>query len=143
MRRRTVLAAASTLLTAGCLGAGGGDGPSGPGLVDTDFELVDAGCGVERESASVSASDGVVTVAGTTTAPNGCYTAELADATDADGELRVVVAAVEREDVQGCAQCITELDYEATATFDGGLPERVVVVHRSRGGEREVASVAL
>lgn len=90
----------------------------------------------------MSGADATVSVSGTTSAQNGCYTAELAEVTyDSDAnELRVVVAAVERGGVEGCLQCITELDYDASVSFDDGLPERVVVVHRSRGEEREVAT---
>ncbi|MFB6073091.1 MAG: hypothetical protein ABEJ88_08990 [Halobacterium sp.] len=141
MRRRGVLAGVVAVATAGCLGSGRGGGS--PSVAGTDFSVVDAGCGVVREAASVSFGGGVVRVAGKTSAPSGCYTARLASAAydRESGELRVLVAAERREDAAGCVQCITEIDYEAAVRFDGGLPASVVVVHRSRGGERTVASV--
>jgi hypothetical protein len=140
MRRRDVLAAVPAVAVAGCLGGPGADsGDSGVG--DTEFAVTDAGCGRQREDASVAVEDGTATVTGTTSAPNGCYTAELASATVDGDALRVTVAAVQREGVDQCVQCITELAYEATVTVAGSLPERVVVVHRSRGEDREVASV--
>jgi len=148
MRRRTVLAAVAAAATAGCArlpAAGSGDGTTArPGVSDSSFSVTDAGCGVVREAASVSAGEGAVSVSGTTTVRDGCRTARLGSARVADGELlRVVVASIEREGVESCAQCLTEVDYEASVTVAGGLPERAVVVHDSRGARREVASVAL
>jgi hypothetical protein len=140
MRRRDVIAAVSAVAVTGCLGgpeAGSGDS----GGSDTEFTLTDAGCGSIREDASVAVDGSTVSVTGTTSAPNGCYTAELASATIDDGALRVTIAAVQREGVDQCVQCITELAYEATVAVAGSLPDRVEVVHRSRGEDHEVASV--
>jgi len=149
MRRRTVLAAVASgaaAATAGCtrLPAWSGDGTTaGPAAVDSSLTVRDASCGTGGDEASVSAEDATVSVSGTVTVANGCRTVELAGATVADGELRVVVASVEREGVQQCVQCLTEVVYDASVTLSGGLPERVVVVHESRGETREVASVEL
>ena len=91
----------------------------------------------------MSAEDTTVAVMGTVTVADGCRTVELAEASVADGELLVVVASVEREGVEGCVQCLTEVVYDASVTLSEGLPERVVVVHESRGERRAVASVDL
>lgn len=147
MQRRRVLAAVSAVFVAGCTGpaADSSDGTTSGAvsLTDTGFAVTDAGCGSEREAASVAfdADTGTVAVTGTTSAPNTCYSARLADAAYDGGadEFRVTVEAFEAEQ-GGCGECITEVDYEATASFAGGLPGRVVVVHRSRGSEREVAA---
>jgi hypothetical protein len=150
MKRRDVIASASAVLVAGCTGPAADDGQSGddtPTYADTSFEVTDAGCGGPAEAAAVSfdETDESVAVSGTTSGPDGCYLARVADATyDASGdEFRLVVEAYDDADPdEGCTQCITEIDYEATASFDGGLPGRVVVVHRSRGEEREVANAS-
>ena len=159
MRRREMLAGASVALFGGCLSSPSGV-PSDPGTSSapdttaempsvkrTRFELQGAGCGTIRERADVSVNEETltVTVDGTTSAQNACYSARLADATyDEDaGELRITIETYDASDEGVCAQCITELDYVATAEFTGGLPERVVVVHRTRGEKREVTSTSL
>lgn len=150
MKRRDVIATVATVSVAGCTGPAADDeqpGDDTPSYEDTTFEVTDAGCGGPAEEAAVSfdESDESVAVSGTTSGPNGCYLARVADASyDASGdEFRLVVAAYDDADPdEGCTECITEIDYEATASFDGGLPGRVVVVHRSRGEEREVANAS-
>ena len=149
MRRRTVLAAVATgaaTATAGCLRlpAWSGEGTTtDAGVSDSSFTVRDAGCGDGGDDASVRVDDATVTVSGTVTVADGCRTAELADARRSDGELRVVVASVEREGVQQCVQCLTEVVYDASVTLSAGRPERVVVVHESLGERREVAAVEL
>lgn len=158
MRRRRVLAAvAAAAATAGCTGLpageGGGDGgddeddgrtTTQPAVADSSFSIRSADCATgDGDDASVSVEDATVSVSGTVTVADGCHVVELDSATIADGELRVVVASVTREGVQGCVQCLTEVGYDASVTLRGGLPERAVVVHESQGERREVASVAL
>ncbi|MCU4802606.1 hypothetical protein OB920_19780 [Halobacteria archaeon HArc-gm2] len=112
----------------------GGDGSiEGVSLADATLSLVDAGCGQQTDEAAVAfeADAGEVVVTGTIWGSDACKIPRLADASyhaDAD-ELVVLVATQNREDAQGCAQCITELDYEVTAAFEGGLPGQVTVRH--------------
>lgn len=160
MRRRQVLAGASMALLAGCLTDGGSPSNGGtspppgetttptPEVDNTFLKIPNSGCGEITERADVSADEDAlrVIVDGTTSAPSACYTARLADAAyDADAdELRVTIETYDSsEEGEACAQCITELDYVATAEFSGALPGSVVVVHRTRGEEREVTSVSL
>lgn len=154
MRRRDVLAVLGSVAAAGCTGspaAGGGDGTTDgttrtttdrPSVAGTSFEVTGTRCGAVAETATVAVGDGSVSVTGTTSETSACYTATLESATydAAADELRVVVAAVVRDETDACAQCLTEIEYEAGVAVDGGLPGRVVVVHRSRGEERVVAS---
>ena len=81
--------------------------------------------------ASVSREGTTVTVEGSIVASDGCQTAVLGGATyDADaGELRVTVK-TEAETAGDCVQCLVRIDYVAELTFEGGLPEQVVVVHK-------------
>ncbi len=108
-------------------------GASPPAITDTAFEIRDQGCGNGSQRATVQTdeSESRVVVEGAATAPNACYTAELADATyDAEADaLSVAVRTFEREDAEVCAQCLTTIEYTATVSFEGGLPGRVSVRH--------------
>lgn len=148
MRRRAFLASVAVAFGGGCVGrGGGGDGEDGTGdggnttLVDASLSVTDAGCGTVAESATVSFDSEAtsVSVHGTTTAADSCRLARLAASEyDADsGELTLTVETYAASEGP-CTECLTEVDYEATSDFDGGLPDRVVVVHDSRAGRREV-----
>lgn len=114
---------------------GGGDGGDGdvPALGEVGFEILDAGCGVERNAATVRTDDdaGEVVVEGTIAAPSACYTASLAETVygSTTDSAWVDVVTERRPDAQACAQCITEIEYRATLPFEGGLPGRVAVTH--------------
>jgi hypothetical protein len=163
MRRRDVLtglAAAVAVGTAGCAGGTGGGGadanadadePTGtatptdagtaPTVADSTLRAVDD-C---PDEATVAFDEGAsaVAVGGCVTGRNGCAEPSMAGATyDADADrLRVVVTTVDDAD-EGtvCTQALTPRGYEATVTFDGGLPGSVVVVHDDAEGRREVAA---
>lgn len=145
MKRRTVLAGVGGFLAlTGCLEGSGGNDPyqetdtPGAGLVDESFEVTSIKGGTETQEASASFGDRV-DVEGTTTGNNGCYTAELADATVEGGELDVTVEAVEdKDDDEMCTEALVLIDYEASFEFEGELPDRVVVNHDSMGEVRTV-----
>jgi hypothetical protein len=147
MDRRTFVAtlgalAAGTL--AGCLSGdppAGGDGsrptddqtetPSPTpdvSLAETSFTVEDVQSGTGNDEASVSFDDGVA-VDGTIMGKNGCYTASLGSATLEDATLEVVVDSHERDDADACTQALVDIDYRASFTFEGRLPDRVVVEH--------------
>jgi len=153
-------AAVGAAFLAGCLDGGpagdgddgddGGDGgpydsPSGTPestLVDSEFEVTSVMSGTATQAADVSFEDGTVAVEGTTTGNDGCYTAELRDASYEDGRLTVTVEAVDdSEEDQACTQALVEIDYEATFQFEGGLPGSVAVRHDSMGEIHDVADV--
>lgn len=158
MDRRTFLGTASLtgiVALTGCLSDGGGDDtPSATGtgtatptstpapdpmLTDSTFTVVRNESGTENDSASVSADGGNVVVEGTIWGRNGCQTAELRSVNydrEAD-ELTVSVRTTERDDAgDACTQAVVEIDYTATISFEGGLPDTVVVTH-DRGGSPE------
>lgn len=147
MNRRRFIAAAGTLgvtAAAGCLGNGGGT--STPTMTDSTFTVQQIESGTEVDEAAVSSSGATVTVEGTIWGADGCTTAELAGANyDAEsGELAVEVA-TKREDTSGdaaCTQAIVEIDYQVTATFENGLPARVVVTHTRGEASVEVTTAA-
>lgn len=110
----------------------GGDGDV-PAVDDSSFEVRNRGCGTAAETATVDLDESAaeVTVDGTTTGSNACFTAELADAT-VDPDVDALWVAVETREEGGagaCAQCLTEIDYRARFALDGGVPTRVVVTH--------------
>jgi len=117
-----------------------------PKLADSSFRLLDSGCGQPTNEASVTfeSDGGAVTVEGTIPGSNACYVAKLVDASyDPEaGTLDVTVASMQKEGAEACAQCIVEIDYEATFTFEGGLPAEVRVVHQAMGESETVATVA-
>ncbi|WP_436908061.1 hypothetical protein [Halosimplex marinum] len=113
------------------------------GVADSSLEVTDSGCGTQADEASVDfdGSDGTVTVTGTIWGSDACYTAVLSDVR-LDGDAATVVVGSESDagtDTM-CAQCITEIDYEATVAFDGALPREVTVVHAHDGEDTRVTS---
>lgn len=123
-------------------GTDGTDGTAGAAvdLLNTDFEVVSQDCGQGASNSDVSYGESSVTVEGVVTGSDTCHTARLQDATyDAEADtLTVAVESYVPEENQGqsCAQCIVDIQYTATADFEGGLPAKTIVTH---GGE-EVAS---
>jgi hypothetical protein len=113
-------------------------------LADTSFEIIDRGCGQPGSEASVSFEEGddSVGVTGTIPGANACYIAELADASydTESGTLEVTVVSMQEEGADTCADCITEIDYEATVSFEGGLPASVRVVHEAMGESETVTT---
>jgi hypothetical protein len=144
MRRRQVAAfALAAAASPGCLaGTDVGDDGSPPSdttsLVDEAFEVTGGECGSGLDEAEASFDDGRVEVTGSISARDRCRRARLATVgydPDAD-RLSATVETYTAADV--CAQCISDLSYTATFTFDGGLPAEVVVTHVSRGRRKTV-----
>ncbi|MFQ3320915.1 MAG: hypothetical protein ACI8UR_000748 [Natronomonas sp.] len=146
MKRRALLvaaAAATTTSVAGCLADAPGAEPEPDAdgtptstpyrrLVDQTFEVERVECGNEYGSHDVTSGDDVVTIEGVLDGRNTCYTAELVTAeydSDAD-ELYVDIASVEKDDSEGCATCIVEIEYVATFTFENGTPSSIRVEQR-------------
>jgi hypothetical protein len=114
--------------------SGGGDGR----ITDRSFEVLENTCGTETDRAVVAFGDRTVTVRGTISGANTCYTATLESARYDGGSdtLSVAVEAIEQSPDRVCGQCIVEIDYETQVTFEGELPGRVRVSH---DGERVTA----
>ena len=148
MRRRTVLSTVGTAVgtaLAGCVGSGGpdpGTGDDGDGSGDaggtprlTEQGLTELDECPTNGSASVSWDETAVTVTGCLTGRNGCSVPVLGG-TEYDAaadELAVTVTTGEEDSGGACTQALTDLGYEATMTFENGLPGRVVVTHETMG----------
>ncbi|WP_134668730.1 hypothetical protein [Halorussus marinus] len=154
MDRRELLAGAGASLAAASLGGcldrygvpeeGSGGGGGAPTLAEESFEMTDADCGTAANDATVGfdAEEGTVEVTGTVPGADACHVARLAGADydpDADS-LAVTVESVRRDDAEACADCVSEIDYEASFAFDGGLPASVTVTHEALGETSAVAS---
>jgi hypothetical protein len=162
MERRSFVgwAVASLVLLTGCVGGGTGDDIEGEddneseeppeetdiSLIDTQFEILESGGGTRGDEVSVEFDDDelAVTVEGTLTGRNSCYTAELESA-EYDGVEDVFDANVRsfenRADDEMCAQVITEIEYRLVASFDGGLPGRARVRHDDEAIAEAVSDV--
>lgn len=102
--------------------------------------MVENTCGTGEDEASIAFESAAVTVTGTISGANTCYTAALHEATVDDGTLTVAVRAYVPETKQGqmCGQCLVDIDYDARVSVDGSPPERVVVTHdRETVAQRE------
>lgn len=108
------------------------DGSGSNEMVGRSFEVVGTECGQGVQRATVERSGNRVDVDGTIRGQNGCYTAELEDATYDEGadELTVAVRAVDgSSDRESCQECIVDVDYRATFEFRDGTPDEVSVHH--------------
>ncbi|WP_135829775.1 hypothetical protein [Halorussus halobius] len=114
-------------------------------LTDASLDVVDSDCGQPANEAEVAfrAADLAVDVAGTIAGSDACYVAELEDASyDAEADaLALTVVSTRAEGSEACAECVTEIDYEVTATFEGRLPGTVEVVHEAMDATTTVATV--
>jgi hypothetical protein len=144
MRRRVVVSRALALATAGtagCLGGTGSDGDASegpPALVEQSLSVTGGECGNGQDDASASFGDGRVEITGTISARDRCQGARVQSATyDVDADrLSVTVETEKAGDV--CAQCISDVYYEATFSFEGELPGSLVLTHERRGRTRTV-----
>lgn len=148
MRRRALLGAVgSSLVLAGCTGRGSPGSPDSPSTPTTPTltgqDFTRTGNCDDPGSATVSFPDDVV-VTGCISGPDGCAEAALdsVEYDTGDDVLRVAVGIEDtREPDEVCTQAIVYRSYELRATFEGGLPGTVVVVHDGVEGEIEAARV--
>ncbi|MFC7132630.1 MULTISPECIES: hypothetical protein [Salinibaculum] len=111
-----------------------------PLLTDASLTVTDVSGSIAQTTADAEfdAAAGTVVVTGTIEGNNGCKTATLGDVSydPAGDELSVDVQTTDRADVDedtACTQALVYIDYEATFTFDGGIPGSVSVSHDGRG----------
>lgn len=107
----------------------------GDGIETAEFTVE----GTENASGDEGGSDAEfnedessIVVTGTVIGSDGCATARLAEAAIEDGALNVDVETV---DASGgmCTQALQAIEYEATLTFDGEIPNEVSVSHDGEG----------
>lgn len=101
-------------------------------ITEASFEILENVCGTGRDEASVERDSNHVTVRGTISGRNSCFTAELERATyDADAsELTVAVRSFsEATEGEACGQCLVDIDYCARVSYDAPDPETVTVLH--------------
>ena len=99
------------------------------GVRETHFEILDTDASYEV-SASVAFEDGMVTITGTISGNNSCYTAKLGEVTIVDRTLFVGVESYDDADEdEGCMEVLIGIDYEALIEIEGELPDTVTVEH--------------
>jgi hypothetical protein len=149
MKRRLFLTASVSAVVSGCVGSGPSDedgnrterndgnetaSVGGVSVVGRDFEVLESGGGTQGDDVSVGfdSERRTVTVEGTVSGRNSCYTAELQDV-GYEAESGVLEVEVVTEDTGGeneaCMSVITEIEYRLVVEFEGGLPSRTAVVH--------------
>lgn len=156
--------AALRTVSAGALGLAGCIAPDGPDDSETDSDGTDSDDGTdpadesdvaldgatvtttrtdcgspEDERVTVAVTDGTVTVAGVTPAPNPCQEAVLEGASVTDGHLSLTVGVQETRQQGDCIQCTGRIDYEVRVDHDA--VERVTVDH-VEGEQHTVESTA-
>lgn len=115
-----------------------------PQVADHTFEVTGTRCG-EQNAGSLDVRERTVALTGRLRTPDPCHGADLsvADSEPGDGPdpadaITLLVSPTEgEEDV--CVQCVGEVAYEGTVTFEEAVPEEVVLVHESGGERVEVA----
>lgn len=109
------------------------ESPSDSGAVtETSFEILENECGTGQDEATVDQGTDQVVVEGTISGRNSCFTAELEAATyDTDtGELTVAVRSYSSDGGNGgCTECLVDIEYRATVSYDAPDPESVTVLH--------------
>lgn len=102
--------------------------------VDAALDVESVDCANGTDEATVAFEDDRVVVRGTASGADACYTARLAGVAYEDGTLTVRVETYsDADEGTACAQCLVDVAYAATVTFEGGLPDGVIVTH---DGER-------
>jgi len=117
------------------------DGMSSPTLAGTDV-TTHGPADEAKDRAEISFGDGTVTVEGTITAPTPQYEAAVKDAeySEADDEFRVTMTTREKDDDEASIQPITGIKYTLDASFDGGTPIHVAVIHETPGDETKTVA---
>lgn len=99
----------------------------------------------DAEEATPTFEESSVGISGSIRVPSPDYGLEIAGVEwsheTEKAALTVTVAATEPEDDDSAGmQCVGMLDYDATLTFDNGVPDRVTVEHRSMGETKAVST---
>lgn len=106
-----------------------------PTLLDTELNEYDC---VDVE---VSFGDDTVEVVGCVTGNNGCHRPKLEEASlDGDAFTVTVKSEDPSEPDEMCTDVITDNGYQVIATFDGGLPATVEVIHKDMYDDGTVAT---
>lgn len=150
MDRRSLLvvtgSAGATLLT-GCLVHAPGSEPTAetvtetPGVTTATIEILNQTSSVSDESATISFGS-PVSVDGTITGNDGCYTASLETVEYEPPTLtiRVVAEPEPTTETVACTESIVSINYLVTVAVSGPAPDEIVVEHDSMEGDRVVAS---
>jgi len=114
-----------------------------PNVADHSFAVTGTRCG-ERNEGSISIEGKTAYLDGHLRTPDPCHGADLSvDDYDAGefGEPAPAITLLVSPTTSGeaCQQCVGEVTYEGAVTFEGEVPDEVVLVHEGNGEQTEVA----
>ncbi len=110
---------------------------------DQSLKVLGAECGQPKNDAVIEFKDSKkrLVVTGSMTGSDSCTRPTIESAKfDSESDAFVVTMGTKQKDGSvGCSECITEIKYRATFTFEGALPKSVKVTHKSMGESKVVA----
>ncbi|MFH5797352.1 hypothetical protein [Haladaptatus sp. CMAA 1911] len=116
---------------------------AGVTVKDRSLEVISAECGQPTNDAAIEFEDSKkrLVVTGSMTGSDSCTRPKIESAKcDTSSSAFTVTMGTKRKDGSvGCSECITEIEYRATFTFEGALPKSVTVTHESMGESKVVA----
>jgi len=118
------------------------DGSSGndPGDSIVTLETVDTDCAQgDHDTASIDRGEDVVTVLGTTPAPNPCQEAVLAEWTIGEESFTLVIDVADATESDACQDCVGKVEYEARIDVDDPSMISEGTVRHVEGGSHSVA----
>lgn len=93
-------------------------------------ETLDTSCADTETTVDASVEEGLLSITGTTQAPNPCHAAEVSDITAAGDELQVTVDVESTLDEGGvCQECLGEVTYEIDLDLADAQFDSVTVEH--------------
>lgn len=115
-------------------------------VTDRSLKVTSAGCGQPNNEASVEFDDSKkqVVITGTIAGSDSCArpTLEVGKTDPKKDTFMAIIGTKKKDGNVGCSQCITEIEYRATLTFEDSLPESVKVTHESMGKSKVVGGAS-
>ncbi|WP_231184940.1 twin-arginine translocation signal domain-containing protein [Haladaptatus sp. DYF46] len=110
---------------------------------DRSLEVISTECGQPKNDAAIEFEESKkrLVVTGSMTGSDSCTRPKIESAKcDTESSTFTVTMGTKQKDGSvGCSECITEIEYRATFTFEGALPKSVTVTHESMGESKVVA----
>jgi hypothetical protein len=115
-------------------------------IENRSLKVISAGCGEPKNEADIEFKDSKrqVVITGTIAGSDSCArpTLKIAKTEPKKDTFKVIVGTKKKSGKVGCSECITEIKYRATLTFEEALPQSVKVTHKSMGNSKVVAGAS-
>jgi hypothetical protein len=110
---------------------------------DRSLKVLGAECGQPKNDAAIEFEDSKkqLVVTGSMTGSDSCTRPKIESAKcdSKSSTFMVTIGTKQKDGSIGCSECITEIEYRATFTFEEALPKSVTVTHESMGESKVVA----